>query len=227
MFSGCTNLVSAPELPAIQATYSCYSSMFYGCSSLQNAPQLPATKMESYCYSEMFYNCISLTSAPNLPATELALGCYRSMFQGCTNLTQISELPATTLAQSCYQTMFKACESLKRLPALPATILMESCYNEMFSGCARIRLSTVSVDKYTVSYRIPSIEETGTNAEDAVVDMFANTGGPFTGTPDLNTIYYLHDGSGYILIVNGKPVTKINGKRVSSFTYKGTTYEVA
>lgn len=34
MFEGCTNLITAPELPAYFIGLSCYKRMFYGCSSL-------------------------------------------------------------------------------------------------------------------------------------------------------------------------------------------------
>jgi hypothetical protein len=34
MFSGCTSLVNAPELPATTLADRCYSYMFYGCTKL-------------------------------------------------------------------------------------------------------------------------------------------------------------------------------------------------
>ena len=34
MFAGCSSLTTAPELPAVTLTYSCYFYMFKGCSSL-------------------------------------------------------------------------------------------------------------------------------------------------------------------------------------------------
>ena len=91
----------------------CYHSMFYGCTNLTTAPELPATTLASYCYEHMFYGCTSLTQAPELPATTLASYCYWCMFYGCTSLTQAPELPATTLAKYCYNQMFRNCTSLK------------------------------------------------------------------------------------------------------------------
>ena len=64
----------------------CYKSMFSNCTSLTQAPELPATKLTNNCYREMFYNCTSLTQAPELPATTLVVGCYQDMFGGCTSL---------------------------------------------------------------------------------------------------------------------------------------------
>ena len=58
----------------------CYSYMFSSCSSLTQAPELPATALADWCYYSMFYSCTSLTQAPELPATNLADRCYAYMF---------------------------------------------------------------------------------------------------------------------------------------------------
>ena len=135
LFSWCTSLTQAPELPATTLTNYCYSGMFEECSSLTQAPALPATTLTNYCYSGMFDECSSLTQAPALPATTLTNSCYRYMFSGCTSLTQAPELPATTLAESCYYYMFSGCTSLTQAPQVPATTLTNSCYENMFKGC--------------------------------------------------------------------------------------------
>ena len=138
----------------------------------------------------MFDGCTSLTQAPALPATTLASHCYISMFRGCTNLTQAPALHATTLASNCYTGMFVFCASLAQVPALPATTLAESCYDSMFYGCTKIKLSSTQTEEYTQEYRIPTTG-TGTTATNALDNMFASTGGTFTGTPVINTTYYL------------------------------------
>ena len=138
MFSGCINLITAPELPATTLASNCYSYMFNGCTSLTAAPELPATTLENFCYQYMFSGCTSLTAAPELPATTLAQSCYNSMFQNCTNLTVAPELPATTLAEGCYMHMFQGCTSLTTAPELLATELERRCYQYMFSGCTSL-----------------------------------------------------------------------------------------
>ena len=138
MFSNCTSLVTAPELPATTLAGSCYQSMFSGCSSLVTAPELPATTLAGYCYYSMFSGCSSLVTAPELPATTLAISCYYYMFSGCSSLVTAPELPATTLAGSCYQSMFSGCSSLVTAPELPATTLASSCYSYMFYGCTSL-----------------------------------------------------------------------------------------
>ena len=137
--------------------------------------------MSENCYCGMFQNCISLTQAPDLPATTLADGCYNRMFQNCASLTQAPELPATTLAANCYSYMFRNCTNLK--------------------------LSSTKTDEYTQEYRI-SFSGNGTTASNALSDMFASTGGTFTGTPEINTTYYL---SSENMIVRETEIATLNG----------------
>ena len=90
LFSGCSGLTSAPELPATTLAEGCYQSMFSGCTGLTEAPKLPANTMEEGCYQSMFSGCTGLTETPLLPATKLAANCYRAMFSGCEKLSYIS-----------------------------------------------------------------------------------------------------------------------------------------
>ena len=138
MFSGCTSLVQAPELPATKLAKYCYGNMFTQCKSLAQTPELPATTLADYCYTHMFWGCRSLTQAPELPATTLATDCYDHMLSDCTSLTQAPVLPATTLATGCYNAMFDGCTSLTQAPELPATNLAYECYYWMFSGCTSL-----------------------------------------------------------------------------------------
>ena len=190
MFYQCSSLTTAPSLPATTLAEFCYDSMFYKCSSLTTAPSLPATTLAKYCYYNMFYDCSSLTTAPSLPATTLPERCYQSMFYNCTALTTINSIAGTTMAgtYSCRQ-MFQGCSNLIMLPLLHPTILQNFCYYLMFYGCTKIKLSTTQTGDYQTPYRIPA-SGTGTTATYAVNNMFDNTGGTFTGAPELNTTYY-------------------------------------
>ena len=137
----------------------------------------------------------------------MAVFCYYGMFYGCTALTQAPALPATTLADSCYQGMFYGCTSLTQAPALPATTLADSCYFQMFSGCTSLKLSSTQTGEYTQEYRIPTTGA-GTTATDALTDMFTSTGGTFTGTPEINTTYYLSTDN---MIVRDTEIATLNG----------------
>ena len=207
MFQGCTALAQAPALPATTLAESCYQYMFRGCTSLTKAPALPVTTLADYCYSNMFRGCTSLTQAPALPATTLALNCYRNMFYGCSSLTQAPALPATTLTNYCYSGMFRGCTGLTQAPALPATTLANFCYNNMFNGCTSLKLSSTQTGEYTQEYRIPS-SGSGTTATDALSNMFTNTGGTFTGTPEINTTYYLSSDN---MVVRETEIATLNG----------------
>ena len=197
--------VEAGKHPAMSDN--CYRYMFYLCTSLTQAPDLPATTLADYCYYRMFSNCYSLTKAPDLPATTLADYCYRYMFYKCTSLTQVPALPAAALAPYCYQYMFYKCTSLTQVPALPATTLADYCYYRMFSDCSNIKLSADNIGSYTKAYRIPT-SGTGTTATDALINMFTATGGTFTGTPEINTTYYLSSDN---MVVRETDIATLNG----------------
>ena len=188
MFMGCSSLTEAPELPATTLANECYATMFARCTSLRSAPELPATDLAEECYSYMFNGCTSLRSAPELPSTTLARYCYYSMFYGCTSLTKAPELPATSLVSGCYSSMFNGCTSLTEVPDLPATVLPDYCYTYMFNNCSSIELSTEQSDHYNTSFSL-NVESADSNALNS---MFANTGGTFTGTPEINTTYYMY-----------------------------------
>lgn len=167
----------------------CFKGWFKNCSALIVAPELPITNLTYQCYYQMFTNT-GLVATPELPATVMAPSCYRYMFNGCKSLVTPSELPATTLAEGCYQYMFRECSSLTTVVSLPATTFDKTCYQQMYEGCTSIKVSETKTGTYTKAYRIPRSGD-GTTATDALTDMFASTGGTFTGTPEINTTYYL------------------------------------
>ena len=127
----------------------------------------------------------------------MANDCYAYMFYGCTSLTTAPELPATTLTNYCYDSMFRGCNRLTTAPELPATTLASSCYRYMFYGCTTLKLSKTKTDEYTTAYRIPK-SGTGTMVTSALNSMFRNTGGTFTGTPSINTTYFLHSSNSVV-----------------------------
>ena len=193
MFRGCTNLTTAPDLPATTLSSNCYNGMFRGCTNLTTAPKLPATTLASSCYTYMFSGCTKLTTAPKLPATTLARSCYNGMFSGCTNLTTAPDLPAKTLAtsaKSCYAYMFSGCKSLTKAPNLPATTLSQNCYSYMFAGCTSLKISATQSSEYSTAWRIPSTGTISSTAKDWNYEMLVNTGGTFTSDPSINTTYY-------------------------------------
>ena len=135
LFSGCSNLISAPDLPATTLATRCYEEMFFCCNSLTVAPELPATTLAANCYHYMFYGCSSLSVAPELPATTLAPYCYCYMFYG-TSLTTSPILPATILDRFCYAGMFMKCNKLNKITMLAMDISAHQCLNGWVDGIA-------------------------------------------------------------------------------------------
>ena len=117
MFSGCTNLKSAPKLPATTLARSCYAYMFSGCTNLKTAPELPAKVLANQCYDSMFSVCTNLKTAPKLPAKGSQLLCYVRMFSGCTNLKS-AELSIEFLKRGCCSSMFNDCTNLSSVTML-------------------------------------------------------------------------------------------------------------
>ena len=60
MFNGCTNLVTAPELPATKLANYCYNYMFNGCSSL-NYIKAMFTTTPSTAYTNNWVNGVAST----------------------------------------------------------------------------------------------------------------------------------------------------------------------
>lgn len=187
LFQNCSQLSTAPKLPAMDLAPNCYSQMFYGCSSLAIAPELPATSLYASCYNRMFANCTSLVTPPELPAIYLTKECYYYMFANCTSLVTAPELPANQTAhEGCYRGMFSGCTSLVNAPeVLPATILETWCYYEMFYGCRSLKkapelpATSLGYGCYQYMFRdctslieVPDLPAT-TLADDCYFEMFA------------------------------------------------------
>ena len=83
-------VVSAENLilPSLTLNEYCYRAMFSWCTKLTKAPQLPATTLAKGVYWYMFEKC-AITEAPELLAEHLVAECYGDMFTGCTSLNYI------------------------------------------------------------------------------------------------------------------------------------------
>ena len=172
LFNGCTQLTTAPMLPATKLADNCYEGMFYGCTALTNAPALPATELTERCYYSMFYGCTALKSAPALPATELADNCYRGMFNGCTALKSAPALPAEKLALFCYNNMFNGCTALTQAPELKASTIKTSCYSYMFDGCSNLSSVTMLAEDVSVEhYLMQWLKNAGTSAQSRTLKL--------------------------------------------------------
>lgn len=154
--------------------------------------EFPYNDTWTFTFANLFIDAVNIFDASELilPASVMNKYGYYQMFANCSNLMYPPELPATTLAKYCYSSMFAACVRLQSLPILPATELESGCYGGMFGYCQHIKLSEVEGGIYTKPYRIPT-DGVGIDDEGALNMMFYGTGGSFTGTPTINTTYYL------------------------------------
>ena len=178
--------VAAGEKVTIKAN--AFKHFFAGNKMLRTAPEMPANAEEFHCYEGMFKNCVNLEKAPALPATKLGEGCYMNMFEGCTSLKEAPELPATEFADQCYAGMFKGCTSLTKPTKLSGDFPKYLSFNGMFEGCKNIKISETK--DISAGYIIPYVISTKPWGG-AFLDMFKDTGGTFTGTPEVNKEYYL------------------------------------
>lgn len=92
--------------------YQCFLELFSGCTLLTVAPNLPATTLDEDCYNGMFYGCEKLQKAPFLPAKQLKRDCYVEMFNGCSSLNYVEadlqeNLPYYNDYHSLVKTYFK------------------------------------------------------------------------------------------------------------------------
>lgn len=196
MFRGCTNLVTAPALPATDVRVWCYHAMFSGCTSLTTVPELPATALTKDCYYEMFTNCTSLSSVQKvLPAKLLKSSSYANMFQNCTNLTTAPEILASAGGEACLQGMFYGCTNLTTAPILTIEALPEYGCSSMFSGCTNLNyikcLATSKADSDATMYWVLDVQTvSGTFVKDPSVRV--GTGHFWTrgigGVPDNWTV---------------------------------------
>ena len=200
--------------------------MFSGCTSLATAPELPATTLASSCYCAMFADCTSLTTAPVLSPTTLANSCYRAMFRNCTSLTTAPELPATTLASNCYQYMFSGCTSLTTAPDLLAPTLVSECYEEMFCNCSSlnyIKCMATSVTTGTIDW-ISGVSATGMFVKDRDTKDWKDGSYSNNGIPFGWNVFDQYDIQPLTFVALGSGTFKLSGNSVQYSTNSGATW---
>ena len=153
MFSGCTSLVTAPELPATKLYDKSYASMFYGCTSLINPPPVLSAESGNSAYEYMFQDCTSLVNAPLIMATSMSA---KYMFSGCTSLVTAPNIPCGELRDNQhYQNMFYGCTSLVNVPELNFIAYGDECCVGMFQGCTSLKSINCTLDINSYKNSIP------------------------------------------------------------------------
>ena len=218
-FQGCTELTSAPQLPATTLANYCYQALFRDCSSLTTVPSvIPATTAPYMCCQRMFSDCVSLKSAPQLPASTVESGSYQYMFYNCKELTQPpTELPATTLTLNSYYSMFELCSKLTTPPVIKATTFAENSCTAMFRSCTSLNNITVCANDISATnctqQWLRNVAATGTfyNLGSATYTIDSENGIPVGWTerkPEMNYFYVKNESSSQSnvdIIVRGTP----------------------
>ena len=177
-------LLDYENYTTVSTADACFSKLFQNCSQLTSAPKLPATDLNGACYLSMFKGCTSLTTAPELPATILSSNCYQSMFEGCTSLTTAPELKAMTLVQQCYDGMFDGCTNLSSVTMLATKIRDYNCLMKWLNNAGTLAQSRTlklkNVDVYnTIKDKIddfydapilPDLWKSGTNGATVIYE---------------------------------------------------------
>lgn len=199
--------------------YSFYR-MFANCAELVKTMRIVRTKyMAAYCCMSMYEGCTNLVSMhkQTIPCSSGFRAdsdhAFDSMFKGCISLQSIDSIDFAQyyaydgqwgrFAPYVCASMFEGCILISRLPAISrysglTKIYGDHCFDSMFKGCINIKLSTTYTSTYKYQYIIPN-KTTGTTYATSLTDMFADTGGTFTGTPSFGVTYYTAEPSyGYI-----------------------------
>lgn len=145
--------------------------------------------MQTGCFLRAFYMCSPLVIAPELPALTVPSRGYNSMFYACNHLVLPPALPATTVGTYGFYQMFSKCTSLIGVPRLHVEAFPTFSPTLMLANCANIKISSVETEEYTQPYRIPWTGEAPSSTE--LNGMLNGTGGTFTGSPTVNTTYYV------------------------------------
>ena len=205
MFSGCTNLKSAPDLLATVLEDKCYLRMFLNCSKLKSIPTFASdvtmsgtSSRRRYCF-QMFQGCTGITSLTGSlfgETTELKANCFEDMFANCTGLKSVSAgfLPSMKLAAHCYRGMFQN-TAITSAPDLLAGKLYSNCYRYMFNACKSLEYikcySTTNVtdDSYTQNW-LQNAKSTGTFHYRSGTNWYRNNlhGIPSGWTPVADTV---------------------------------------
>ena len=144
---------------------------------------------QQYALAWLFQNCGNIEFDLTMTAPAQSWYALSHTFENCVAMKKILKTNyQATMGRETYSYMYIGCISLEQLPSFQSESFANSSLISMFNGCTHIKLSTEQTGEYQTEYRIP-VSGTATNTG-STDNMFANTGGTFTGTPTINTTYY-------------------------------------
>lgn len=186
-------LDNSGEIDDLSSASAPFYNMFKNQTSLISAPEIPAKKLGSSSCDSMFM-ATGLVTVPELPATDLGPNAYSAMFKNCVSLKNASIiLPSNTNSSSIYSNMFEGCSALTTAPTftnLSTSFELSriSYFTNMFLGCSSLKVNQngTGTKIFTSPYKTSG---STTDIKIFVENMFAGTGGTFTGTPTAGNTY--------------------------------------
>lgn len=142
LFRGFSWTFNGLVLSSKNISSNCYQSMFENCSQLTTAPDLPATVLKDYCYSWMFYSCNNLQKIANFSWIQTAYKSCECMYSNCQGLTQIPNKVFSDnikLTDSCYYGMFQGCIGIKTVTISKLDLsYANDCFTFLFQDCTSL-----------------------------------------------------------------------------------------
>ena len=167
-FSGCSNLVKAPNIPESVVNL---KKAFKDCTSLTSTPAIlgNVTNMNG-----TFFGCSSLLSVLNIPRS------VTNLSQAFKNCTSLSEAPIFSAEVGSLYETFKNCSSLTAMPIIPPEV---TSLNSTFEGCSNLTITTTipnSVTNMNSTFKgcsslvtSPSIPSSVTNLNNTFEDCYS------------------------------------------------------
>ena len=95
MFSGCTNLVSGPNILAKELPFKACKRMYLGCTNLTDIGTISAKTVHGRAFDWMYFECTSITGVnfnTFMPNVEKVTGewVFAAMFRNCTGIQSIT-----------------------------------------------------------------------------------------------------------------------------------------
>ena len=188
LFMSCRALKYANNLKLMpilnSSTTNAYQDLFRGCTNLEKGPSiLPSTGAAGEFYYSFYESCSKITEVPFIYPQELSGDGYNFMFKGCSLIKEPAPIAIKALgwASPSFNDLYQNCSNLERMPRIRDVGLRMS-FDNAFNGCSKIKVSETQDATYQYAFTMP--------ANGSFTNMFANTGGTFTGTPTAGTTYY-------------------------------------
>ena len=126
------------EFDGVPLEENMFAYIFSGCSNLETAPDLYGKNNSGHGFEGSFRSCQNLKKLPVIYCNNVRVGTFRYTFSGCSSMDMIEEVtvPHSGGTAHTYTSMFEECKSLTKLPNF--TENGSSYCSSMFCNCTSI-----------------------------------------------------------------------------------------